>query len=69
MLSREDELKFGFTENLRTKPKYSEFNMTDGKLPNITNQENVLYEKSIRNDRLKVLKGKFSKLLNLKDDE
>ena len=44
MLSKDDEVKFGFTENLRTKPKYSEFNLdmnmtvTEGKLPRLNNQ-------------------------------
>lgn len=69
MLNHADELKFGFTENLRFKPKYTEFNMSDTKLPSINNQENSLYEKSIRKDRLKSLKNRFSKLLNLKDFE
>ena len=43
--------------------------MTESRLPKINNQENILYEKSIRNDRLKSLKNRFSKLLNLKDYE
>ena len=54
--------------NVRSKPKYSEIDLTNNtSLPRIN--DNSFDEKSIRRDRIKSLKSKFSKLLNLSEYE
>lgn len=50
---------------MRVKPRHSEFDLTNKTtiLPRIS--DDSFQEKSIRRDRMKSLKGKFSKMLNL----
>jgi hypothetical protein len=68
-LSKEDEIRFGFTMNLRPKPKYAEIDVGNQTafLPKI--KDDSFQEKTIRRDRIQSLKSKFSKLLNLSEYE
>jgi len=64
-------LKFGFTTNMRAKPRHSEFDLTNNTtmtLPRIS-KDDGFNEKTMRRDRLNSLKSKFSKMLNLTEYE
>lgn len=54
---------------MRVKPKYNEFDMTakTTTLPKIN--DDSFHEKSMRKDRIKSLKSKFTKMLNLTEYE
>jgi hypothetical protein len=56
---------------MRAKPRHSEFDLTNNTtmtLPRIS-KDDSFNEKTIRKDRLKSLKSKFSKMLNLTEYE
>jgi len=62
-LAPQDELKYGFTAVVRSRPKTHEVDLT---LPNLRNTTGFNFdEKSIRRDRISSLRNKFAKVLNL----
>ena len=67
-LTPQEEVKFGFTTSLLTRPKYKEaLDFSELGLPKIDKQEN--FDKTLRRDQLKSLKNKFGKMLNLAEYE
>lgn len=61
-------MRFGFTTSLLNKPKYKNQMDLTGNLPRLEGQ-NISIEKNYRKDRVKSLKNKFGKMLNLVDYE
>lgn len=62
-----DELRFGFTTAVRSKPYRNEFDLSKSELPPIGYMS--FNENELKKDRLDSLKNKFGKLLNLAEKE